>query len=436
VSAFRWVWPAAVGMAALGCHAHSSSSCSGTVDAGFFVGSVDGGRTFPSMFAAWSPAENLNEVPAGPQTPLCESQASIYARHDLVWRGIGAWGLEPVDGGYLGETTAFSAASIEAARATTQTLRALNPNIRLLAEIRYHDAETTYLPADSPWWLHATDGSLVPTAPGSDSGYYELNFDDPSLQAQVGHLCTLVMQTGALDGCFLDWWDDDTTAGGSVSDRTALAQNVRAALGDAGLLVANVNGTFPPPSTAPYINGLYMEGYNSSFFPLSSWQTAAQIMLWAVDGTGNLHSPSFTAFEGWYAAPSSGYSTAGRDDYSLMRLTTALGLVFSNGYVLFGDPDGYPGGDHNHDIYLPLWSSALGRHPLGYPLGPPVPLDAAQADGSFRRDFTEGTVVLNPPGGSVVSVTFPSKRLSLGANTVGTTFSIQPADGDAFVTAP
>jgi len=110
--------------------------------------------------------------------------------------------------------------------------------------------------------------------------------------------------------------------------------------------------------------------------------------------------------------------------------------VFSDGYVLFGDPDGYPGGDHNHDIYVPLWSDQQGRHPLGHPLGPPVALDAALADGSFRREFTEGTVVLNPPGGSLVSVTFPSKRLSLGANTVGTTFSIQPADGDAFVSAP
>jgi hypothetical protein len=180
------------------------------------------------LFAAWSPAQNLNDLPGGPETPLCESETDSYARHDLVWKGI--------------------------------------------------------------------------------------DFHDPSLQAEVGHLCALVMQTGALDGCFLDWWNGDTTAGGSVDDRTVIAQKVRTALGDGGLLVVNVNGKFPPPSTARYINGLYMEGYGSSFFPLSSWQQAAQIMLFAVDGTGNLRSPSFSAFEGWYPMPASGYSTAGRND--------------------------------------------------------------------------------------------------------------------------
>jgi hypothetical protein len=71
-----------------------------------------------------------------------------------------------------------------------------------------------------------------------------------------------------------------------------------------------------------------------------------------------------------------------------MRLTTALSLVFSNGYVLFGDPDGYPGGDHNHDIYLPLWSNAQGAHPLGQPLGPPIAVGNTQPDGSFRREFS------------------------------------------------
>jgi hypothetical protein len=420
---------------ALALHCHSHPACTTTADAGSAVSRRDGGRTFPSLFAAWSPAENLNDLPDGPETPLCESKALVYARHDLVWQGYNAWGLNPADGAYQGEATAFAPASIARAQATTAALRRLNPNIRLLAEIRYHDAQTTYLPADSPWWLRASDGSLVPTGPGSDAGYYELNFHDPTLQAQVGRLCSLVMQTGALDGCFLDWWNDVDTAGGTVADRAAIAANVRAALGDSGLLVVNVNGTFPPPSTAPFINGLYMEGYNSSFFPLSSWQTAAQIMLYAVDGTGNLHSPSFSAFEGWYPSPSSGSSTAGRNDYSLMRLTTALSLVFSDGYVLFGDPDGYPGGDHNHDVYVPLWSDAEGDHPLGYPMGPPVALDAVEADGSFRREFTRGTVVLNPPGGSTVTVTFPSPRWSLGSNAIGTRFSIAAADGDAFVNA-
>ncbi len=430
----RFLWPVIGGLCALGCHANAS--CTGSVDAGFFVGSRDGGRTYPSLFAAWFPAENLNDLPAGPETPLCESPDQTLARHDLVWRGIGAWGLEPADGGYAGETTSFSPASVAAALATTRALRKENPNIRLLAEIRYHDAETTYLPADSPWWLRDASGNLVPTAAGSDSGYYLLNFDDPTLQAQVARLCLLVMQTGALDGCFLDWWNDDATPAGTGADRTVIAQSVRTSLGDAGLLVTNVNGNFPPPSTAPYINGLYMEGYGSSFFPTSSWLTAAQIMAFAVDGTGNLHSPSFTAFEGWYPAPSSGYSTAGRNDYALARLTTALSLVFSDGYVLFGDPDGYPGGDHNHDIYVPLWSDPEGRHPLGYPLGAPVGLDAIQPDGTYRREFSGGTVVLNPPGGTAVTVAFPTTRRSLGSNTLGTTFPIQPADGDLFVPVP
>ncbi len=423
-------------LACFACHSSSPPTCKVIVDAGLPITTSDGGRTFPSLFAAWSLAESLNKIPDGGESPLCETNNDIYARHDLVWRGWAAWGLKSADGSTQGETTSFSAESIQAARANANALRALNPNIRLLAEIRYHDAQTGYLPADSPWWLRDSEGNLVPTGPGSDSGYYELNFHDATLQAQVGNLCALVMQTGALDGCFLDWWNGYTTDGGSVADRTAIATNVRAALGDSGLLVANVNGTFPPASTAPYINGLYMEGYGSSFFPLSSWQTAASIMLFAVNGAGNLHSPSFSAFEGWYPQPSSGDSIAGRDDYSLVRWTTALALVFSDGYVLFGDPDGYPGGDHNHDLYVPLWSDAEGNHPLGVPIGPPVPLDAAEADGTFRREYTKGTVVLNPPGGGVVTVSFASPMRSLGTGIVGTMFELATTDGDEFVSAP
>lgn len=62
-------------------------------------------------------------------------------------------------------------------------------------------------------------------------------------------------------------------------------------------------------------------------------------MIW---GDRHLRKPAFTALEGWWQT--------GRTEYASMRATTTLALVFSNGYVLFSDPNSLPTPDHLHDL--------------------------------------------------------------------------------------
>jgi hypothetical protein len=196
-------------------------------------------------------------------------------------------------------------------------------------------------------------------------------------------------------------------------------------LGDDGLLVVNVNGRMPFAESQPYINGLYMEGFNSRFFPVSDWREAVAAM--QLTQSGKLKAPAFTAFEGW----SSG-NLPDRSSYPLMRMTTTLSLVFSDGYLLYGDPNPLPTPDHLHDLYLPFWSDAAGKRPLGIPLASPTTV--ARPDGAYQREFANGTVVFNPPdAGNAVTVEFDSVRTSLGTGKHALVFTVAPSDGDIFI---
>jgi hypothetical protein len=50
------------------------------------IGGRIGGRDFPSIFAPWNLAENLNKAPDLPPIPLSETKWTTIARHDLYWQ--------------------------------------------------------------------------------------------------------------------------------------------------------------------------------------------------------------------------------------------------------------------------------------------------------------------------------------------------------------
>jgi len=106
-----------------------------------------------------------------------------------------------------------------------------------------------------------------------------------------------------------------------------------------------------------------------------------------------------------------------------MRATTTLGLVASDGYVLFSDPNGLPTGDHLHDWY-PFWDADLGR-PLG--------AGAVREDGARWRKFSNGIAVYNPPGGKRVQVSFESDHRSVATGRVGAAHAVDAFDGDLFL---
>ena len=379
-------------------------------------------RTFPSIFQGWNPAENLNKTISNaapiPTIPLnsIESSTATLARHDLLWHVPSFYHLAWSNRQYQGLSTDFTAISIPLAQKMRADLLAANPHMIILAEIRYHDGPQGYLPDDSPWWLRDSAGNRIPANKTISGAWYNLDYSNPDFQDLVAKQCLAVMQTQAFDGCMFDWWYEN-------AGRLQLIQKVRNAVGSSAIIVANVNG-YQPAQTGPYINGTYMEGMlPKANGGLYDWHTAAANLLWAAN---HLKQPSFTALDAWYEDPSLDATSLGRNNVSLMRFTTTLSLTHSDGYVLFGDPNSLPTGDHLHDWY-PFWNRSLGR--------PTGPLGQTQADGSFVRTFDNGVAICNPPENVTVKVHFDSIYASQTTGESGTDFSVPPGDGDIFLKA-
>jgi hypothetical protein len=342
-------------------------------------------RDYPSIFQAWAPATNLSE-----------DKDTTIARHDLVFSDIEFFGLQWNDS-YPGLATGFTSTSVTTARSYIQSLRTKNPNLVMLGELRFYNASTNWLPSTSPWWLRDSSGNLV----GSD-GYYRLNYANTDLQNRIATQAAAAMAAG-LDGVFLDWWPTEDDA------RIALVSSIRAAIGANGLILVNT-GASQAPRSAPYVNGMFMEGFGSWW---TDWKTAAANLQW---GEVNLRAPRITALEGWYKTS--------RQDLALMRRVTLISLLYSNGYVLFGDPNSLSTDDHLHDWY-PFWSS-----PLGKPMAP----STTRGDGTVAREFSGGTAVFNPDGNATATVTFSTLRQRGSSGATGTTFSLVGGDGDLFLT--
>jgi hypothetical protein len=365
-------------------------------------------RGFPSIFEAWSPVENLQQ-PGGSPVPLSskESPAASIARHDLYWGGWQQLGLRLADGsGHPLLAPLFTPESIQVALRNRAALRATNPNIVILSEVHYHAALPNYLPADSPFWKRNGQNSAV----GKSYGTQPLDLGNPQLQDKIAALCAALVKTGVYDGCMLDGWHDDT----DTADRLSLIRKMRSAVGEQAILLGNVNQRLPS-RTAGYLNGMYMEGLYSGFFP--DWHLAAANLIW---GEKNLHPPAIIALEGWW--------TRGRDQYPLMRQLTTLSLVFSNGYVLFSDPNELPTPDHLHDWYS-FWNKSLGKA-----TGALAVLDHPDLSGAYTRQFENGAAVFNPPSNHAVTVNFAAPRRSATSATTARSFTVPPGDGDLFLT--
>lgn len=346
-------------------------------------------RRFPSVFQAWSPATNLTN----------ESPIQTLSRHDLVWHAPTFFKLK-WNNRYVGLADGFDPKSIEAAAAFRRRLLAINPNLILIAEIRYRDAAKNYLPDGHPWWLRDKHGRIVP---GWEEGSCLcLDFHNPDFRARVARQAGAAVASGIVDGVLLDWWSDDAS-------RLILIKQVRQAVGDNGLILCNANDR-STPQTAPYINGYFMECYRTK--TAEDWKRIAETLLWA---ERELREPRVNCLETWFHQ--------GRADLALMRATTTLALTHSNGYCLFSDPNPLPTPDHQHDWY-PFWDKSLGK---------PV-ADASRApDGTVRREFDGGTAIYNPMGNRSVELVFPQERTSVATGRTATDHRLASADGDIYL---
>jgi hypothetical protein len=346
-------------------------------------------RDFPSVFQAWSPADNLRG----------EKQLVTAARHDLIWHGIGwyglAWNKSPSG---LGD--GVRSESIEKGLRKRNELLELNPNLILIAEIRYRDASVRFLPENHKWWRRNKDGTL--TKGWSEGRFLQLDFDNPEYREHVAKRAGAVVKTGVVDGVLLDWWRDDDS-------RLELVKMVRQAIGDKHLIIANANDR-TTPRTAPYVNGYFMECYRSK--TPKDWMRIAETLKWA---EANLREPRANCLETWFHNS--------RQDLNLMRATTTLALTCSNGYCLFSDPNPLPTGDHRHNWY-PFWDVGLGK---------PTSAGGTMPDGTMRREFDNGTAVYNPMGNETATVTFDEARSSAATGKTSNIHMLDSMDGDIYL---
>lgn len=344
-------------------------------------------RQFPSVFQAWNRADNLKE----------EDKWTTLARHDLVFHAPDFFGLKWA-GEFQGLATSFTKESQAAAPRTRKMLLGKNPNLVVLAELRYRDAHKSYLPESHAWWKRK-DGK--PVVGWEEGGYLVLDFSNPDYRRQVARQAKAVMDSGLFDGLMLDWWEDD-------EDRLALVQAIRMEIGDEALLLVNANDR-KTPRTAAFVNGYFMECYKSK--TVEDWKQIAQTLEWA---ESHLKEPHINCIETWFHKS--------RNDLHLMRATTALSLTLSDGYCLFSDPNPLPTPDHLHDWYE-FWDRSLGR---------PKAKGRQREDGSFQREFDQGLAVYNPLGNKPVTVSFTTPHTAASTKKTAMTFTVSPGDGDLF----
>jgi hypothetical protein len=345
-------------------------------------------RAFPSVFQAWNPADTLKE-----------DRVVTEARHDLIFHGERFFGLQ-WDNVRPGLATNFTTASIQAGLQRRRDLLRRNPNLILLVEIRYRDAHRSFLPDEHEWWRRDELGKIVPG--WEEGGYLQLDFSNPQYREQVAMQCEAAVKSGVVDGVMLDWWEDD-------GNRLALVKAIRRRIGAAALIIVNSNDR-PIPNSAAFVNGLFMECYRSK--TPEDWKRIAETLAWAET---NLRAPRINCLETWYHKS--------RADEHLMRATTALSLVLSDGYCLFSDPNPLPTPDHLHDWY-PFWERRLGRV---------AATGVTRPDGAMTREFANGTAVYNPMGNQPVTITFAEPRSSRATGKRARVHTIAPCDGDLFL---
>lgn len=351
-------------------------------------------RDFPSIFQAWTDSAGAYRT-------------KEKALHDLYWHDPRAFELN-WNNRYVGLADGFTAESIRLGKTFRDSLLQLNPQLVLLTEICYRDREPGYLPADSKWWMRDSKGAYV--FGWEEGGFIRLELRDTSFQNNLAKKASEAIKTGVFDGIFLDWWNENEY----LDERLLILKKIRQAIGPDALIIVNAN-ELEIPNSAPYVNGLFMECWDSPDATVAKWEKYRTTLEWA---EANLREPRVNCLETWWKNS--------RDDLNRMRATTTMSLTRSNGYSLFSDPNTLPTPDHLHDWY----------DFYNVNLGVPLSNGTKRTDNAYQRNFSNGSVLYNPIGNTEVTVEFAQPYKSTASGNVNTKFTVQAFDGDIFIKQP
>ncbi len=354
----------------------------------------------PKIGMAWNNADNLKG----------ESSVSDIALNNLVFTSPGSLGLRWDNQQYKGLSTGFTPESRAQAQQMRAELLEKNPQIKTLAEIRYRDAPSDYLPEGSNWWMRDSQGKIEKGFEGHGLHNQMLDFTNPQFQDQVAAQAKAAVQSGATDGIMLDWYNDGQQSGPKFDQaRLQLLTKIRAAVGPDALILINSNATEMPDSVNRLVNGYFMECDQST--TAQDWTKIQKTLDYAEKQT---QLPRINVVETW---PDPGHDGT---ELNKMRATTTLAMThapdasafFSNKY----------GVSSQHDWYS-FYDAKVGK-----PAGP-----LTDFDGSSRREYENGTVIYNPEANKPVNITFPEARTSAATGKSGQSFVVNPEDGDIFL---
>ena len=373
------------------------------------------GRTFPSIFQAWSPLIGLEHLSFEERNELHDLHFS--PSFTLSWD-------RTKDKPTYGVASAL-AGDIHAAQEIRRQKLQSNPNMVFLAEIRIHNhLFTNAFPPNSEFWFRDGSGNIVQNS-GSE---YMIDFLKPEVQMLLAQRMLAIDQCGLFDGIMIDGFFLNATGFLSnnlyaASDEeviqavTHILRMVREQAREDFLILVNANYT-KATAYAEFINGTFMEtlapGRVDPTGP-AGLQTIEDTLLWSEE---NFRIPRINCLEGW------GFSDQlpdSDDNRKWMRVFTTLSLTHSNGYTMFSD-----GKTHAH-VWYDFWNTDLGQ-----PVGPKATLYDPHTPGLFIREFTNGWAVYNRSG-KAQQIEFPEKVSSVTSGLTVANHAVLDLDGDMFL---
>ena len=323
--------------------------------------------------------------------------------------------------------------------ARREHLVAKNPNMLFLVGIRHLGAHpVAHYSEDWFGWVRDINGIPISEAPPERSWRaYMVNFALPEVQDVIVGQAISVAQCGLYDGIFFDGWSDEyqmlkprwgETLASPITfeqEKAALLsilQRIRESVRDDFLILVNSNW-FKLPSSAPYINGGFMEtgrdldsGYSND--RLAEIEDA---LIWFEE---NVREPKINCVQG------QGISTERPDSPTnkrWMRVFTTMSLTLSDGYALYTTGHYYQ--DH---FWYPFWDADLGQ-----PVGPTAQRYQEDIESLYIREFTNGWAVYNRSGESQ-TITLPAPGFPVSDwtdNGPATTHQLPNLDGEIYLKA-
>ena len=374
-----------------------------------------GARTYPSVFTFWG-EDLLNR----PDLSYIEKAAS----HDL-------WCCPQFGVTFHGTPDnlkmAAAVGSLDLPIQKWAEFVSINPNMIFLVQLQFREALRSHYPDDWPYWLRDAQGKIVPgwgseQSPPIPDGL--INFTHPGFQDRVVAQAVAVLKCGLFDGIFFDHWGEVALLSPYVDIETEhlardnIIERIRANTRSDFLIMGNTNDHIIP-RTGPRINGGFMEtaipGTHADIHVDKGLDQVERALNWLEN---NLREPIINALEG-QVIPTEPPDSPNNPRW--MRAYTTLSLTFSDGYVVFSEPQ-----NHTHYWY-DFWDADLGR-----PVGPKSQLYDEDIPGLHIREFTNGWAVYNHSG-EMQTITLPEEVQGVASEMIGTEHTLANLDGEMYL---